>query len=51
MIKSYKLCGLIYFDAEHFIARIIDVDGDIWCYDGLRNDGVCKHEDKISEKS
>jgi hypothetical protein len=32
---NYKLIGIIYFGSEHFTARIILEDGQIWFHDGI----------------
>ena len=30
----YRLCGIIYFSPNHFVCRIIDKCGGVWCHDG-----------------
>ena len=32
--QLYRLCGIVYYANNHFVAQIIDKQGDIWYHDG-----------------
>ena len=42
--ERYRLCGVIYFDKWHFVARIVDKSGGIWYHDGMKTGERVKYE-------
>ena len=32
--KLYRLCGVLYFAGNHFVARVVDRSGEVWYHDG-----------------
>lgn len=47
----YRLAGIIYHGFNHFTARFIQHNGDIWYYDGMLNLGAPKLEGNVSTTS
>lgn len=43
----YVLRGLIYLGSNHFVVRIVDVQGRIWFNDGMQNGRICVEEGNI----
>ena len=33
-LQLYRLCGIVYFAPNHFVARIVDKSGGVWYHDG-----------------
>ncbi|KAF8576703.1 hypothetical protein K439DRAFT_1366490, partial [Ramaria rubella] len=48
--KSLSLAGIVYYDAmrQHFVARVIDKQGDIWYHDGINTGNKCVYEGNVS---
>lgn len=46
-----KVCGLIYFEDYHFVARIIDADGNIWYNDGKSNGRLSSNDGTLQSIS
>ncbi|KAF8576669.1 hypothetical protein K439DRAFT_1309795, partial [Ramaria rubella] len=44
------LSGIVYYDAirQHFVARIIGKQGDIWYHDGINTGPQCVFEGNLS---
>ena len=37
--QVYRLCGIVYWNGNHFVSHIIDKTGKVWYYDGASNNG------------
>ncbi|KAF8582879.1 hypothetical protein K439DRAFT_1350149 [Ramaria rubella] len=48
--KNLSLAGIVYYDAmrQHFVARVIDKQGDIWYHDGINTGNKCVYEGNVS---
>ena len=42
--QVYTLRGMIYHGMNHFTARIISDDSNVWYYDGMQSNGKCIKE-------
>lgn len=42
------LRGIVYWGANHFVARIVDKDKNVWYYDGIATGRKSRYEDKLS---
>jgi hypothetical protein len=47
----YRLKGIIYFGAFHFISRVIRPDKTVWFHDGITTGRQCKNEGKLNRFS
>ena len=45
--QVYRLCGVIYFKPNHFVARTIDENGDVWYHDGVTMGNKTKYVNNI----
>ena len=48
-IKEYILKGIIYWNDNHFIARLIDGDFTVWFHDGQTTRSLCRKEDSLMQ--
>ncbi|KAF8582903.1 hypothetical protein K439DRAFT_1647404 [Ramaria rubella] len=48
--ESLSLAGIVYYDAmrQHFVARVVDKQGDIWYHDGINTRNRCVYEGNVS---
>ncbi|KAF8574971.1 hypothetical protein K439DRAFT_1311008, partial [Ramaria rubella] len=44
------LAGIVYYDAmrKHFVARVVDKQGDIWYHDGINRGNRCVYDGNVS---
>ncbi|KAF8584290.1 hypothetical protein K439DRAFT_1312539, partial [Ramaria rubella] len=44
------LSGIVYYDAirQHFVARVIGKQGDVWYHDGINTGQQCVPEGNLS---
>ncbi|KAJ7205119.1 hypothetical protein C8J57DRAFT_1100426 [Mycena rebaudengoi] len=47
-LESLSLRGVIYYESNHFVTRIISKIGDIWFHDGIATGRHCIYEGNIS---
>ena len=33
--QMYRLCGIVYYNNQHFVCRFVDQSGGIWYHDGI----------------
>ena len=45
--QLYRLCGIVYYANNHFVAQIIDKQGDIWYHDGYAQRDKVKYMTNI----
>ena len=45
----YRLRGVIYGDGNHFVARLIRKDGNIWYHDGMTTGSICVFEGRLDQ--
>ncbi|KAH9899678.1 hypothetical protein C8Q73DRAFT_638274 [Cubamyces lactineus] len=42
--RQWRLCGVIFLGANHFVCRYIDISGRVWYHDGMSNGRWCTRE-------
>ena len=47
----YRLCGVVYHRANHFVARIVDKSGNVWYHDGCVTGSNIKYVKIVSDMS
>ena len=45
--ERYRLCGVVYFDNNHFVSRVVDKSGEIWYHDGIKTGEQLKYEKNV----
>ncbi|KAF8579432.1 hypothetical protein K439DRAFT_1246632, partial [Ramaria rubella] len=45
-----SLVGIVYHDAfrQHYVARVIGKEGDVWYHDGINTGNECVYEGNVS---
>ena len=48
-IKKYILKGIIYWNGNHFTARLVDESLAVWYHNGQTTQSLCQREDCITQ--
>ena len=49
--ESYRLCGVVYYDNNHFIARVVKKSGEVWNHDGIKTGEKLKYKKNVVNMS